>query len=54
MINVINGNTEKLDDEVLSTVDSIKFNVTYAEKLVDGNADSEEVGERKTVEISIG
>ena len=54
MINVINGNTEKLDDEVLSTVDSIKFNITYAEKLVDGNADSEEVGERKTVEISIG
>ncbi len=53
VIHILNTDPELLDDQVLGKVNEMSFNVTYAEKTVNGNSDSEEVGEQKTIKVKI-
>lgn len=53
VIHVLCTDTELLDDSVMRIVDSMSFNVTYAERVQGENADSEQVGEMKTVKVNI-
>lgn len=53
VIHVFCTDTELPDDSVMRIVDSMSFNVTYAERIKGENADSEEVGEIKTVAVNI-
>ena len=42
------------EDQVKNTVDAMVFSITYAEKAVDGDPDSEEVKEKQTITVTIG
>ncbi len=53
VIHVLCTDTELPDDSVMRIVDSMSFNVTYAERVQGENADSEQVGEIKTVTVNI-
>lgn len=53
VLHVLSSNAELTDEQVLSAVKSMTFNITYAEKSVNGDTDSENVGEQKTVAVKV-
>lgn len=53
-IQVLCDNDDLSDEEVRSIVDAMEFTVTYAEKAVDGDPDSEELKEKQTITVTIG
>lgn len=53
-VQVLCDNDDLSDEEVQSVVDAMEFNVTYAEKAIDGDPDSEEVKEKQTITVTIG
>lgn len=53
IVQVLCDNDDLSDEEVKSIVDTMKFTITYAEKAVDGDPDSEEMKEKQTITVSI-
>lgn len=53
IVQVLCDNDDLSEEEVKSVVDAMKFTITYAEKAVDGDPDSEEMKEKQTVTVSI-
>ena len=53
IVNVLCTESDMLDSDVLGALDEAKITVTYAEKTVNGDAMNDEVGEKKTVTVSI-
>lgn len=53
-VQVLCDNDDLSDEEVQNVVNAMEFNVTYAEKAVDGDPDSEELKEEQTITVTIG
>lgn len=53
-VQVLCDNDDLADEEVQSVINAMQFTVTYAEKAVDGDPDSEELKETQTATVTIG
>lgn len=53
IVQVLCDNDDLSDEQVKSVVDTMKFTITYAEKAVDGDPDSEETKEKQTITVTI-
>lgn len=53
IVQVLCDNDDLSDEQVKSVVDAMSFTITYAEKAVDGDADSEETKEKQTITVTI-
>ena len=53
IVQVLCDNDDLSDEQVKSVVDAMKFTITYAEKAVDGDPDSEELKEQQTITVTI-
>lgn len=53
-VQVLCDDDDLSDEQVKSVVDAMEFSVTYAEKVVDGDPDSEELKEEQTITVTIG
>ena len=53
IVQVLCDNDDLSDEQVKSVVDAMNFTITYAEKAVDGDPDSEEIKEKQTITVTI-
>ncbi|MBO5859074.1 MAG: hypothetical protein J6R20_04790 [Clostridia bacterium] len=53
MVNVLCTDADMVETDVIDALDTMKFVITYAEKVVNGDSTNEEVGEKKTVTVTI-
>ncbi len=53
IVNILCTDDDMIESDVMDTLDTMKFVITYAEKTVSGDEMNDEVGEKKTVAVSI-
>ena len=53
MVNVLCSDADMVETDVIDALDTMKFVITYAEKTVSGDEMNDEVGEKKTVTVTI-